>query len=308
MIGFSFLPKIDVMESWEVMNTNSTSVIALIGISAHEVRVMQTICLISKSRPHNYVLQNDTPDSPADIVIVDQDNPDAMAAWKRYQNKNQMIRTIMLTRRPGKDASVPQLARPLMATRLLNLLDQIPRIQESPAFTPSDPQGDSTPTTGEEFKTTRGTNIGSPHKDIHTLALVVDDSLPVRQQIKQHLAPLVDSVELVEDGEQALRSIANRSYDIIFLDVVLPGMDGYKICREIKRNKNTKRTPVIMLTGKSSPFDMVKGKLAGCDTYLTKPVNGTTFVEVVQKYLKNSRSVEFDEDLNKFTSNVPRHT
>jgi twitching motility two-component system response regulator PilG len=101
------------------------------------------------------------------------------------------------------------------------------------------------------------------------------------------LAPLVGRVDLAEDGEQAVKFIANRSYDIIFLDVVLPGMDGYKICREIKRNKRTKNTPVIMLTGKSSPFDMVKGKLAGCDTYLTKPVDGIMFKEVVQKYLKN---------------------
>jgi twitching motility two-component system response regulator PilG len=194
-----------------------------------------------------------------------------------------------------------------MATRLLNLLDQIPRGLESPAFTPSKTPGYTTHTTAEKFNTTRGAKPGLQQKGIHTMALVVDDSLPVRQQIKQHLTPLVNSIELVEDGEQALRSIANRSYDIIFLDVVLPGMDGYKICREIKRNKNTKRTPVIMLTGKSSPFDMVKGKLAGCDTYLTKPVEGATFVEVVQKYLKKSRSVEFDEDRSKFSSNVPRH-
>ena len=113
----------------------------------------------------------------------------------------------------------------------------------------------------------------------------MDDSLPVRQQIVQHLSPLIGRVDLAEDGEQAMQLIKNRSYDLIFLDVVLPGIDGYKICREIKRNKDTKLTPVIMLTGKTSPFDMVKGKLAGCDTYLTKPVDGNIFVQVVEKYL-----------------------
>jgi twitching motility two-component system response regulator PilG len=289
------------------MNTKKTSVIALIGISSHEVRVMQTICLISKSRSHGYVLQDDAPNASADIVIVDQDNPDAMAAWKRYQSRHQMIPVIMLTRRPGTDPSIPQLARPLMATRLLNLLDQIPLTQESPAFAPPDARGHSTHTTAEGLRTRRVAPIAPRRTDMNTVALVVDDSLPVRQQIKQHLAPLVGSVDLVEDGEQALRSIAEQSYDIIFLDVVLPGMDGYKICREIKRNKNTKGTPVIMLTGKTSPFDMVKGKLAGCDTYLTKPVEGVTFVEVVQKYLKKSHSTELDEGRDKLTSNVPRH-
>ena len=266
---------------------------------------MQTICLISKSRSHSYLLQDDAPNSPADIVIVDQDNPDAMAAWKRYQSNNQMIPVIMLTRQPGKDPSVHQLGRPLMATRLLNLLDQIPRTQESPAFTSSQTPGDPSFTTAKKLKTSHHGQIDLQQQ---TKALVVDDSLPVRQQIKQHLASLIGSVDLVEDGEQALKSIMNRSYDIIFLDVVLPGMDGYKICREIKRNKNTKRTPVIMLTGKSSPFDMVKGKLAGCDTYLTKPVEGATFVEVVEKYLKKSRTIELEEAHDKFTSSVPRHT
>jgi twitching motility two-component system response regulator PilG len=294
--------------SWETMNTNKTSVIALIGISAHEVRVMQTICLISKSRSHSYVLQDEVPKSPADIVIVDQDNPDALAAWERYRVENQMISVIMLTRRPGTDPSVHQLGRPLMATRLLNLMDQIPRTQESLAFTPSHTQDNHTLTTTGQLKTKQGMQMNLQRKGIHTTALVVDDSLPVRQQIKQYLAPLVSNVELVEDGEKALTSIASRSYDIIFLDVVLPGMDGYKICREIKRNKNTKRTPVIMLTGKSSPFDMVKGKLAGCDTYLTKPVKSAIFVEIVQKYLKKSRSIEIDEDRDTFPSSVPRHT
>ena len=92
-------------------------------------------------------------------------------------------------------------------------------------------------------------------------------------------------MDLAEDGERAIELIAGERYDIVFLDVVLPGMDGYKICRTIKRDKRTKGTPVIMLTGKSSPFDRVKGKLAGCDTYLTKPVDHATFQQVVRQYL-----------------------
>ncbi len=62
-------------------------------------------------------------------------------------------------------------------------------------------------------------------------------------------------------------------------------MDGYQICRTIKRAKKTKGTPVIMLTGKASPIDRVKGKLVGCDAYLTKPVDHVKFDKVVQTYL-----------------------
>jgi twitching motility two-component system response regulator PilG len=289
------------------MNTNNTSVIALLGISAHEARVMQTICLISKSRSHRYVLHDEAPTERADILIVDQDNPDAMAALKRYQAENQMISVIMLTRRPGSDPSVLQLGRPLMATRLLNLLDQIPQNQESPAFAATQKDAEPIAVAADASMTADSVNLGPRQKGFHPSALVVDDSLPVRQQIEQHLRPLVGRVDLAEDGEQALRYIANRTYDIIFLDVVLPGMDGYKICREIRRDKSTKRIPVIMLTGKSSPFDMVKGKLAGCDTYLTKPVDGATFVETVQKYLKKKPSNQFEKDQGMFTNSAHGH-
>ena len=115
-------------------------------------------------------------------------------------------------------------------------------------------------------------------------ALVVDDSFPIREQIKLELEALVGQVDLAEDGERAIELITARPYDIVFLDVVLPGMDGYQICRTIKRDRRTKGTAVIMLTGKSSPFDRVKGKLAGCDTYLTKPVDHVTFQQVVRQY------------------------
>jgi twitching motility two-component system response regulator PilG len=73
-------------------------------------------------------------------------------------------------------------------------------------------------------------------------------------------------------------------YDIIFLDVILPGADGYQVCKHIKKNPLLKQTPVVMLTSKASPFDRVRGSLAGCDTYLTKPVDYQEFKQVLEKY------------------------
>ena len=90
-----------------------------------------------------------------------------------------------------------------------------------------------------------------------------------------------------ESGEQAFEFLnKSQGYDLIFLDVILPGLvDGYNICKTIKRDKQRKRIPVIMLTGKGSPFDRIRGKLAGCNTYLTKPVRREQFQTVVKKYL-----------------------
>ena len=152
------------------MSTNRASVISLFGISAHELRVIQTICLISKSRSHSYLLQADTPNSIADIVIVNQDNPGAMAACTRYQAKHQMTSVIMLTRQPEPDQSVHQLRRPLMATRLLSLLDQILRTQESPAFVAAQMEKKAKAALSEQSRSLRRVSIDVQQKQIDVAA------------------------------------------------------------------------------------------------------------------------------------------
>ena len=115
---------------------------------------------------------------------------------------------------------------------------------------------------------------------------MVDDSLPIRKQIELELKLFGVQADFAETGEHAFEHLQHNTYDIIFLDVMLPGIDGYHVCRSIKKQKSTKRTPVIMLTGKSSTFDRVRGKLSGCKTYLTKPVAHDSFHKVVKKYLQ----------------------
>jgi twitching motility two-component system response regulator PilG len=76
----------------------------------------------------------------------------------------------------------------------------------------------------------------------------------------------------------------------VFLDVVLPGIDGYQVCKLIKSNKQAiKKTAVVMLTSRSSPFDKLRGSLAGCDEYLTKPLDEDRLLEVIAKFLPSGR-------------------
>lgn len=274
------------------METNDTFRIATFGLSAHESRVLQTICIISRNRPRTYELARGEASGPVDFAIVDKDDPQAMVAWRGFQAANPMVTPVMLAKTAAVDPSGYQIGRPIMATRLLVLLDHLKASTESPAFSP-----------GAATATEQVAPYGQPPEIQHPvalnngsrlIALVVDDSLPIRRQMELELAPFVGRVDLAEDGERALELVGDRPYDIVFLDVVLPGMDGYKICRTIKRDKRTKQTPVIMLTGKSSPFDRVKGKLAGCDTYLTKPVDHATFEKVVNKYLSQAARARTD--------------
>ena len=105
------------------------------------------------------------------------------------------------------------------------------------------------------------------------------------QKLEIELKMLGAKVELAESGERALELSRDRSYDIIFLDVMMPGIDGYKVCKHLKKDVRSKNTPIVMLTGKSSPFDKVKGTLSGCDTYLTKPLQHEEFQNITKKYL-----------------------
>ena len=81
-----------------------------------------------------------------------------------------------------------------------------------------------------------------------------------------------------------------NEYTCVFLDVVLPGIDGYQVCKMIKANKQAmKKTAVVMLTSRSSPFDKLRGSLAGCDEYLTKPLDEDRLLEVIAQFLPSSR-------------------
>jgi CheY-like chemotaxis protein len=131
-------------------------------------------------------------------------------------------------------------------------------------------------------KTEASNNVNKKSRHI----LVVDDSAPVRRSIGLELESLNAQVDLVESGEGGLNKLKNNDYDLVFLDVILPGINGYDVCKKIKRDKNKKHIPIVMLTSKSSPFDKIKGKLSGCDAYLVKPVNQSKFQKILKTYLK----------------------
>ena len=115
--------------------------------------------------------------------------------------------------------------------------------------------------------------------------LVVDDNLTVREFMRNKLAAFSFNVDYAESGEQAVGLTGQKHYTCIFLDVVMPGIDGYQVCKLIKANRAAKKTTVVMLTSKSSPFDKIRGAMSGCDAYLTKPVDEEKLMETIAKFL-----------------------
>jgi twitching motility two-component system response regulator PilG len=98
--------------------------------------------------------------------------------------------------------------------------------------------------------------------------------------------------ECAESGAEALERLGEDHFDLALVDVVMPDMDGYRLTREIKRNRRLRQMPVIILTSRSSPFDLARGALAGCDTYLTKPVPFRALEAAVVKQMRRSLAID----------------
>jgi len=89
----------------------------------------------------------------------------------------------------------------------------------------------------------------------------------------------------VLNGQQALDAIAEERPDLVLLDIMLPEIDGFEVCRRIKENPETRSIPVIMLTAKKSREDMSRGEKVGADWYITKPFKSVMVIETIQRFL-----------------------
>ena len=115
--------------------------------------------------------------------------------------------------------------------------------------------------------------------------LVIDDSNTIRRSAEIFLRQAGFEVILAEDGFDALAKISDHRPKVIFVDIMMPRLDGYQTCALIKQNPTFKTTPVIMLSSKDGIFDRARGKLAGSDQYLTKPFTKETLVEAVHRHV-----------------------
>jgi twitching motility two-component system response regulator PilG len=92
-------------------------------------------------------------------------------------------------------------------------------------------------------------------------------------------------VKGVANGRAALDAVAEEKPDLVLLDIMLPEIDGFEVCRQLKSNPDTRNIPVIMLTAKKSREDMVRGEKVGADWYITKPFKSAMVIETIQRFL-----------------------
>ncbi|HQV80240.1 MAG: twitching motility response regulator PilG [Agitococcus sp.] len=117
--------------------------------------------------------------------------------------------------------------------------------------------------------------------------MVIDDSKTIRRTAETLLQKAGCTVITATDGFDALAKIADTNPDIIFVDIMMPRLDGYQTCALIKNNSAFKTTPVIMLSSKDGLFDKAKGRIVGSDEYLTKPFSKEELFTAIRQYVKS---------------------
>lgn len=236
--------------------------ISVFGLSEYELRLVRSVLSLTMAsgRKHSYALFDASQAADPDIVILDPDNGQARAALQELITTRNIPEpaTVFISNvgqaKPGKY----HLLHPLVPTKMLALLDQVAGELEKvlPAELPAGAamlqKADMNkaaivqPLVQKNFQ---AAVMQTAHR-----ALIIDDSPTARIKIDLELRSMKIASDCAETGEQALQMLEKKNYDIIFLDIVMPGADGYEICKIIRRHPQTKHTPVVMLTSKSSPL------------------------------------------------------
>ena len=122
--------------------------------------------------------------------------------------------------------------------------------------------------------------------------MVIDDSKTIRRTAETLLQREGCEVVTAVDGFEALSKIAEANPDIVFVDIMMPRLDGYQTCALIKNNSAFRSTPVIMLSSKDGLFDKAKGRIVGSDQYLTKPFSKEELIGAIKTHVPAFTPVE----------------
>jgi twitching motility two-component system response regulator PilG len=120
---------------------------------------------------------------------------------------------------------------------------------------------------------------------VNIKVMVIDDSNTIRRTAEALLKKAGYEVLTASDGFEAMSLITDNHPDIIFVDIMMPRLDGYQTCQLIKNNKKFRDTPVIMLSSKDGLFDRARGRIAGSEEHINKPFTQEELIEVINKYV-----------------------
>lgn len=264
--------------------------VALRGFLQEDILVIHRICQLSRARPRGYQL----------IKGIGHDILLANASTVRPGDLAMNHTPVVWIGGEAEEARPYHVERPIISSRLLRVLDQatirdlhyIPEINigvtsvhDRESLTrDGQAQWSFQPDQQEDEETGAQSQAKSKYR-----ILVADDSQVVRTQLHLILDNLGLAADYAEDGSQALTLLRKRHYDLILMDVVMPNMDGLEATKKVKKELEG-QGPVILLTAKTSHLDRLRGAFAGCDTYLTKPLNQQDLVRVLAEHLEMGKN------------------
>jgi twitching motility two-component system response regulator PilG len=243
------------------------------GLKPMERQLLEGLVKVSQRRTPRLEILESKQATDADVIVIDTRDPLAMA-WSR---RHPWIARRAVIWIDGTEAPSGHtlLRRPVQWPILPMVLA---RALES---------GPGTAVAAEGPSAAHAAPLPATQPARAAQILVVDDSLAVRAHLRSLLEPRGFVVTDADSVEVALDSVSRRAFDCVLMDVLMPEIDGYEGCRQIKaRLRGANAVPVVMLTSKGSPFDRIRGKMAGCDAYLTKPVDPEHLGEVLAQQLR----------------------
>ncbi len=230
----------------------------VMGFTQSEQQLLNAIVKLSQRRQPQLNLLGVADGENADVVMID--SADTLAKkWASNQPwlERKVVIWVDAPSAPGRTVVQRPIQWSALPILLARVLEQVPGDKRS---TPATTSGNSS-------------------------VLVVDDSIAVRSQLRALLEPRGLTVIEADSAESAIKAASASPYACILMDVLMPGIDGYEACRRIKQNSHAgNKSNVVMLTSRSSPFDRIRGKMAGCDAYLTKPIDPDYLHEVISRY------------------------
>lgn len=135
--------------------------------------------------------------------------------------------------------------------------------------------------------------------------LVVEDDTDIQQLVSYNLIKSGFNVTCADSGEEALQKLSQEQVDLMVLDLMLPGKDGYEVCRAVRNQEATKALPIIMLTAKSEEDDIIAGLECGADDYVAKPFSPRVLIARIEAALR--RKPETDEQQAEPETIISRH-
>ena len=259
--------------------------VAIFGLGHKFRRLMEIVLRHARHNRYSYVLAEALGPAGYDIALVDMTSkggPEVFSTLRRLPQSRPVVRV------GRRDDAVRGRDDLLQSTFTMNLLKTLNRVVEEMLIGSPPAPASAAPSM---------TILGEADSPRGPRALLVDDSPTVRRQLAVALQRMGLESEGVGSAPEALAALSDRRYELVFVDVMMPVMDGYQLTRAIKRDPATRATPVVILTSRSSPFDLARGALAGCNSYLVKPVVLQSLRDTVLRQLHRRAAARKGEGL-----------